>query len=668
MRTTPTKGIAAVVAVAACALLGMARAAEPLPAQTNLVSAPNAAAPSQLTFTISSKEDLTITLTDAQAPAALTSAGIVVTQNGAIAASALLAAPAATATATLPAATGVYTLYVFGVPGSGFSVGTFRACVAPKANPSNCIQSASLAGTISTSSSAADPTTSTLFATLTVSTADTYTFTYADLQFPAALNVAPSLAVFQGSTQVALGITSGSILSLSPGTYQLLGIAQADQTIKAGLYGVTITGTTSGATLYNDTVPVGQIAAPATYVNQNSQSVTLKVTDYAFPGALASASSLATLGGTVLGQASASGGASSFTAPAGSLKLWTYGSVGATSGTFSADLSAGSTDLFTVAQGVGPAGSAYAYAFVTPLTAGTYTVAAADLQFPAALTGLSFAVAQGGLILQQSTTAGSVNFTATSGPAVLLVSAQAPVSGGVNGTGLFDVNVQSTGASAQLVFDQTQLVNGATSAATTLAPLVITESGGLNVALDDLKFPAAFDSLAVVVSRGGEVLGRVFGGGVVSFAGTPGTYQLTLVATPSSTQGFGLYAVSVINAPAPTVTLTSNVASAVSGTSIQLSWTSTNATSCTASGGGFTGTETTNTTTPVSVVLSATTTYTLTCTGAGGSASSSVVVTATSAPGKSGGGGALDLGSLLAALGLLAVRIRRDGRNYVTRL
>ena len=81
------------------------------------------------------------------------------------------------------------------------------------------------------------------------------------------------------------------------------------------------------------------------------------------------------------------------------------------------------------------------------------------MQFPSQLTALSFAVAQNGVILKQSTTAATLDFTAAAGNAVLLVSAQPPATGSTTGNGLFDVNVQSTGASAGLVFDKTQNVS-----------------------------------------------------------------------------------------------------------------------------------------------------------------------------------------------------------------
>jgi hypothetical protein len=316
---------------------------------------------------------------------------------------------------------------------------------------------------------------------------------------------------------------------------------------------------------------------------------------------------------------------------------------------------AGTTDLCTAAQGVGPSGSTYTYAFVSPaLTAGAYQAAAADLQFPSQLTALSFAVAQNGSLNVQPTTSATANFNALAGSVILLVSAQTPASTSTSPNGLFDVNLQSTGGTVYL--DKTQIVT-ATGGLFNAQTVTVADSASYDVNLTDLKFPAAFNSLGLVVSRGSSVVGKAFGGGKFSFASSPGTYQLTLVATPSTNQQFGLYGTSVVYSP-PTITLSSNVTSAVVGSSVQLTWTASNASSCAASGGNWTGTKATSTTTE-SVVLAATTTYTLSCTGLGGATTQSVAVTATTAPPKSGGGGALNL-SLLALCGaLVSARLRR---------
>jgi hypothetical protein len=643
---------ATALAIFICLTGNLAHAANPLPAESRLVSASGAPAPTQLAFTIASAEDLQVTLTDLKIPAALLSAEVVVTQGDAVVGEAVLASPATTATFSITGAVGAYTLWVFGHPGASDSVGTFTACVAPKSSPSACISSASLAGNITEDSAAANPALSTLSTQLTVKTQGSYTFNFSDFQFPVALSVAPGVALFQGSTAVQpLPIPSGTAITLSPGVYTLLAIAQADQTAQAGLYGITITGPAGTTPLLDTAVSVGQATQSSPFDNSSAQSVTLKVTDFSFPSPLGSASAMLTSGGTSLGQASAAGGATTIAAPAGGLQLWTYATPGTAAGTYEVDVLAGANALFTTAQGVSPSGgTAYAYAFVTPtVAAGSYKATAGDLQFPAALPtgGFSFAVAQYGVILEQSASAATLDVTAAAGPLVFLVSAQAPTAGTMSGNGLFDVNLQASGASPQFLYDKTQSVSSTPSVFDSQL-LTLGVDASFSATLADLKTPAAFDNLALVVSQGTSVLGKIYGGGTFSFAATPGTYQLTFVASPAAQQQFGMYGVAVVFSPPTIGTFTSSASSATTGTTVTLTWSTANATSCTGSGGGWTGSGTSGS---QALVLSATTTYTLSCTGAGGTSSQSVTVKATAAP-SSGGGGAVDLTSILMLLSL----------------
>jgi hypothetical protein len=287
---------------------------------------------------------------------------------------------------------------------------------------------------------------------------------------------------------------------------------------------------------------------------------------------------------------------------------------------------------------VAPAASAQSFAFVVTLpAAGTYNLAVTDFQFPAGLT-LSSTIAQNGVVLPQSSIG---DFTAAQGIAIVVVNAQPPQTGG---TGIFDVTVQTSGTSPQILLDQTQAVGGVFDTRT----ITVGASGAYDATLTDLAFPIAFQSLAVVVSRGGQIDGKIFGGGTFSLNVTPGQYVLTFAATPNSQQNYGLYVVRVTSS-APLVTFPTPAA-VTAGQPVQLTWSTQNATACTASGAtGWSGTEPTSGTLAIS--LGATATLTLTCTGPGGSAAKSVIATVTPAPAKSGGGGgSLDLG-LLGVLG-----------------
>jgi hypothetical protein len=186
-------------------------------------------------------------------------------------------------------------------------------------------------------------------------------------------------------------------------------------------------------------------------------------------------------------------------------------------------------------------------------------------------------------------------------------------------------------------------------------------SGGYTTTLADLGFasgngfPPMFQNLAVVVSQGSQVLGKIYGGGSFSFPATPGQYVLTFVATPDSVQGYGLYTVNVSSTP-PTLTFTSSAATVAAGQAATLTWSSQNATTCTASGGtGWSGVQSTSGS--VAVSISGTETLALSCAGPGGSVSKSLSVTASAPPAKSGGGGSLDA-AFLSMLGAWVILSR----------
>jgi hypothetical protein len=386
----------------------------------------------------------------------------------------------------------------------------------------------------------------------------------------------------------------------------------------------------------------------------------LSVTDFAFPTSLASVAALVTSGGQKLGAAAVPAGPSMFAAPVASLQIWTFAAAGADAGTYEIDLS-GTT---TYQQAYGVSGATHqAFGFVTDsLSAGTYSASATDFQFPAALVGLSFAVVQNGVILQQGSAGTDLSFTASSGPVVLLASAQPPASG----NGIFGLSVQSGGS---LLFDRAQVVTN--GGFVDEQSVTIGTTGDFDVALNDLQFPAQFSNLALLVSRGSTVLGKIYGGGLFSIAVQPGTYQMAFVATPAANQQYGLYGVRVSPTP-PTVTLTATPTALTSGSTTSLSWTTKDATACTGAGGTFVGSQSTGTGS-LSVVVEQSTTYTLTCTGDGGTQTASVTVIATAAPKSSSGGGRIDYASLMLlallwavsrtnALGRLSLK-RRDAHS-----
>jgi plastocyanin len=662
--------VAGLTAVAA--LSGMA-SADVLLDSTTLVGLPAVAAPAELAFTATTAEALTVTLTDLQAPAAFSTLQIAVTLGDTLVGSANVDATTHTATVAIPAATGNYVLHVVGTPDATQMIGGFGACVTRNADPTprTCIAADSFSGNILTPSTPSTAPSSGLNTNFTSTVAGGYTVTITDDVFPVALQQV-SGGITQGSTPVnSTGFTLGANqVTLAAGTtYTLLLGALADATVQAGLYSVHITDPT-GAAVFDRTLPVGTLASSTIVNNPAAQTLDLTLTDLMYPAAFANLGVAVTSGSTLLANLSTPGSNPSIAAPAGNLQVWLYTVTSGTPGVYSLSLSnaAASNALLSTTQVVNPstATTATSYAFAVDLTAaGSYTLVVSDFQFPAALAATPVAtVAQNGAVLQQTSSGG---FTAAAGYIVVVVNAQPPVSG----SGIFGVTVATTGMSPQLLLDQTQSV-GATF---TNQTVTVTTAGSYDVTLADLGFPADFSSLAVVVSQGSQVLGKIFGGGTFTFSGTGGSYLLTFVDTPSSTAatatataaataGYGLYSVHVASS-APTLTFTSSAASVTAGGAVTLTWTSENATACTASGStAWSGTEAINGS--ASVVIPSTESLTLTCTGSGGSASLSVNV-ATTAATSSGhsGGGSVDAGLIAGLAGLLLARRRRRGRRVL---
>jgi hypothetical protein len=645
--------------------------------ETNLVGLPSVAQPSQYSFTAATAQALTVTLTDFQLPAAFTSLQVAVTLGDTLVGSVSVNASTHTATLPVPAAAGNYTLYVIGTPAivapSTQGFGSFGVCVAPASNATSCIAADSFSGNIQTPATTSTGT-STLNTAFTSTVAGTYMVTLMDDEFPAQLQTV-SAAIFQGATPLQLNILpciptqtctpTAVTLPTANASFQLLVAAVANSSVQAGLYGIQITDP-NGNTVFNSTQPVGTLPAATIVDNTSAQGLNLTLTDFAYPAALAGVGVAITEGSTALAQLTAPGSLSNVMAPAGSISIWQYAVAGSQPGVYSVGLSSSSADttLFSAAKVVNPAAvTGQSYAFAVQLSsAGTYTLVANDFQFPVALQSISATVAQNGAVLTQSSTG---SFTAAAGYVVVVVDAVPPQ----NGNGIFGVTVETSGSSPLILLDQTQAVGGAFSTSTVSVP----SSGSYAVTLTDLAFPAAFDNLAVVLSSGSQVLGKIYGGGTFSVSATPGPYVLTFVATPNSaatnsqgaaiTPNYGLYSI-VMASAVPTVTFTASAASVAANQTVELTWSSTNATSCTASGSsGWTGSEATSGST--AVIISANVTLTLTCTGAGGSASQSVTVTTTPATSSSGGGGAVDWW-MLAVLGVwTGVRRTIAGRRAV---
>lgn len=617
--------------------------------QVSLVAAPGVAPPSEYAFTLPSAQPLTVTLTDFQTPAAFTSLQLAVTLGDTlVGTSAVVSSAASTATVAVPGTAGDYVLHVIGVPASAQGFGSFGVCVAPASAPSQCIAGYSFSGNIETPNAASTTATSTLNTNFTSTVAGSYTVTLTDDAFPVALQ-SLSAGIFQGSNPISVAIPAGSAtqVTLAAGTsYQLLVAATADATLTAGLYGVQITDP-NGVAVFNRTLPVGTMPASTLVNTTSAQSLSLTLTDFEYPAPLAHEGVAVTSGSAALAQLTAPGTLSNFMAPSGVLEVWQYTVAGAQPGVYSVALANASQSLFSTTQVVNPSAAtmqeSYAFAVNLP-AAGGYNLVTNDFQFPVSLQSISTTVAQNGSALAVDS---SGNFNAAAGYVVVVVE----VSPATTGAGIFGVTVQTGGASPQLVFQQTQEVNGTFSTQN----VNVTTTGDYEFTLTDLLFPAKFADLAVVVSQGSQVLAKVYSsgssGGPATLNLSPGQYVLTFVTSPNtsgmpSTQNYGLYSILAASSP-PTITFTSSATTVTGSQTVDLTWSTQDATACTASGNAqWSGSEPVSGT--LNVTIAATTTLTLSCTGAGGTTSQAVTITATASNVKLGGGGAFSWESLAA--------------------
>jgi plastocyanin len=614
--------------------------------ETSLVGLPTVAAPSQFSFTASATEALTVTLTDFQTPAAFSNLQIAVTQDDMLVGSATADSSHTAAVAITAAAGSVYVVYVIGTPATTQGIGSFGACVTRNADPTprSCVPAYSFSGNIETPAAPNNTGVSTLNTTFAATSSGTYQVTLTDDAFPVPLQMV-SATIFSGSSQIGGVIPAGAAtpVALTGGvTYTLLVAAQAAASPQAGLYGVHITDP-SGAPVFDRTLPVGALGASTVVANPGVQALTLTLNDFAYPASLGLVGGAVTSGGVALGTLTAAGTLPNIMAPAGNLEVWQYALPGGGPGVYSLSLAGSAATLYSTTQVVNPGGTASSgsFAFVVQLPAsGTYNLSVSDFQFPGVLQGLSSTIAQNGVAL---TVGSNGDFMAGAGLAVVVVNAQAPTSG----NGIFAVTVETKDSPAQILLDQTQAVGGVFNTRV----INYGASGSYTVSLADLGFPTNFQNLAVVLSQGSQVLGKIFGSGTFPISATPGQYVLTFVAAPGA-ENYGLYSIKIASA-VPALSFTTSASSVSAGQTVQLTWSSQNAVSCTAAGNsGWTGDQPLTGTTAVSIAANVT--LTLSCTGPGGSVtqSVSVAISTPAASGSKGGGGDLDpaLLSLLAML------------------
>lgn len=494
---------------------------------------------------------------------------------------------------------------------------------------------------------------------LTPATNGTYSVELEDMSFPVAMTGLKGLVLRTGSaTPLALlDVPAGqptATFSVTAGDSYTVGVVgNADQTAVAGLIGLRVRDTATGALVLSRVLPVGRVFNVGS-VALAAGAQTLAFTDFQFPVALVQGGALVAINGSMVAKTTTAGSVD-FTAAAGTHQVYALAAASTgNSGAYGIDVRPqGGASLFFTAQGVGDA-----HNFAASIaTAGAYRLRAADFNFPGALSKVNVLAAQGGVKLDALSAVGSLNLPNVAAGQLFLVAIATPAtaSGGLLGMDL----APSNGGAA--IFETTQGVGNLWDS----RKATITDPGKYRVNATDLKFPAAFQEFAVIVTRGIDTTVSIFGSDRSDFDATVGNYTVNFLARPAAAESAGTYGLRVALAPAvPTITtFTATPPDASVGGTVRLDWAATGATSCTASG-GWSGTKAVSGS-ETSSPISATTTFTIRCDGDGGSSMKSVTVNAVSqANDGGGGGGALGWLSLLGLV--VAGGIRR--LSYRSRL
>jgi hypothetical protein len=627
------------------------------------VAASDQGAPLEYTFTIGTPGTYQLTLTDlgAQAPfnAPLAYVKLAITSGSMIVGTPLTAA----GSTQFSAQAGTYLIHVTGKPGPDLGSGPIGIEIQSTSGGAPVAQ---FSGILALPPMPLPSNESVLSDSFTVETAGNYQIALTDLQLPQALSTLLLVIIEPGTATpvVTLGGAPGSYtqtVALASGTYDIFAVGQAGSS-NSGLLSATVTASGGATPLYSKVVPIGATTLIGN-ATLSAGNYTLKIADLQFPGALAQLGALVTLEGQAVAAPLTGAGEQTFTAVAATYQVFATATAGSGGGSYTVDLTSSSgASLIDAAQAVSaPSGSVLGYSFATSLqSGGTYTLDLADFDLPTAFTTLQAAAVQGGALSGSGlNAAGTASISVASGPLSLLVFAT-PNANSSPSAGLFGIDI-ATGADTSPAFQATQAVGQPFAS----QQVSITTPGNYSVTASDIGFPETLESLAVVVTEGANLIGKIYTSGTFNFSATPGDYVLTVLAQPQpATQAepdeAGTYATSVSSVPSPpTVTLTSNVTQVQSGGTVLLQWSSDDATSCTASSSpasGFSGTVATSGQ-KTSSALTESTTFTLTCTGAGGTSDpKSITVTVT--PGKSGGGAVSPL--LLAILaGFALARARR---------
>lgn len=351
----------------------------------------------------------------------------------------------------------------------------------------------------------------------------------------------------------------------TPGTYRVhvLGTIRPGET--GGLFGISVAPPAGGAAVLEEADAIatdsgpgpGQSQLHATFTIATPGSYQLELIDRVFPAALAETN-------VILLRRNANGaveemgrgtGTGTFTVP---IAIATAGDtydlfVTATAG-------ADQAGLYTVSLSGGPA-SAVVYRSdnavgklppprdVNITTAGTYSLALVDLEFPEALTSFSAVVTQNGEVQGRvDGTAGSGDVTLSQGTAQLFVATTSST------TGAMSVRLAQ---GSQVAYSDVHITDASSDPTTpaiySFSPSESVVAGNYTLTIADFRFPSQLPSIDTAVVQGTTVAHLADEAGVDTVALQAGQLRVLVAVTPppaaGTTPGNGMFALTLATQP-----------------------------------------------------------------------------------------------------------------------
>jgi hypothetical protein len=364
---------------------------------------PNGEAVLDSSFSVQSSGSYTVTLTDLQLPQSLTTLTLLLVPEGG---APLVTLPAA-GTASVALSTGViYDIFAVGAANATANAGLFSAVVAPSGGGAIVFARAVPVG-------------NTVLVGSPALSAGNDTLALADLKYPAALSQLGAVLTLNGQAAATLSAAGSQAFTASAGTYSLFAVGTAPTAAPgAGSYAVRVL-PASGAALFSAAravVAAGSALTPYSFDTSLSAAGNYNavLADFQFPAALVSVRLAAAQSGALLGTPLSSPGQLSFSGAAGPISLLAFAQSSSAGGLFGIDVSpaAGGSAAFEVTQGVG---AVFTSQQLVITSAGSYSVTATDLGFPASFANFDTVVTQGTQSVGSVYGGGTFSFPATAG-------------------------------------------------------------------------------------------------------------------------------------------------------------------------------------------------------------------------------------------------------------